>query len=269
MKWNDTTNESITARYNITGLDLDTEYNIYNNSIFVQTLTTDGSGNLPSFTIDHDATEREIWVEKYQEIQLDNCSILDQANKVYKLNTSISNSPNTTCMNITAENVTLDCQGNTIDGLYTLNTYGVLSTAYNTTVRNCTIDNWGYGIYYNVSHDGIVDNMSVNINRYAIQFLNSNNIQITNVNVTGTSGDSYSGITINGGNNSQIINTTVNVSTQSLFFTNSENNKIIDSTLLSTNSYAFFVWPGIYDSRCDHEVTNVVGKDNKPIVYYN
>ena len=86
MKWNDTSNETITARYNITGLDPDTEYNIYNNSIFVQTLTTDSSGNLPSFTIEHDATEREIWVEKYQEIQLDNCSILDQANKVYKLN---------------------------------------------------------------------------------------------------------------------------------------------------------------------------------------
>jgi len=45
MQWNDTPNESITARYNITGLEINTDYNVYNNSILAYELTTDGSGN--------------------------------------------------------------------------------------------------------------------------------------------------------------------------------------------------------------------------------
>jgi len=51
MQWNDTSSASITARYNITELEINTDYNVYNNSVLAYELTTDGNGNLPSFTI--------------------------------------------------------------------------------------------------------------------------------------------------------------------------------------------------------------------------
>jgi len=62
MQWNDSASYAVTVRYNISGLNPNTEYNIYSNSQFVQTLQTDSDGNLPSFTISL-SSEHEIKVE--------------------------------------------------------------------------------------------------------------------------------------------------------------------------------------------------------------
>jgi len=69
MQWNDTntTGSEITVRYNITGLNANKYYNIYNNSVLAYTLQTDSSGNLPSFTI-YLGSEHEIKVEKVPDI---------------------------------------------------------------------------------------------------------------------------------------------------------------------------------------------------------
>lgn len=50
MQWNDTGTK--TAYYNISGLLASTEYYIYDNSVLVQTNTTDATGKLPQFSID-------------------------------------------------------------------------------------------------------------------------------------------------------------------------------------------------------------------------
>lgn len=63
MKWNDTNLTTyIIARYNITGLIINSNYSVYNTSLGIQTnsynLTTDINGNLQSFTINlNDNTE--------------------------------------------------------------------------------------------------------------------------------------------------------------------------------------------------------------------
>jgi parallel beta-helix repeat protein len=69
MRWNDTPDTIITARYNITGLKPNTNYIVYNNSITAYpNLQTDSSGNL-NFTIylgsEHNITVQEIrrWLE--------------------------------------------------------------------------------------------------------------------------------------------------------------------------------------------------------------
>jgi len=57
MQWNDTSNFGATARYNITGLIPNTNYDVYNNSVLAYMLSTDSNGNLESFTIYLSANE--------------------------------------------------------------------------------------------------------------------------------------------------------------------------------------------------------------------
>jgi len=72
------------------------------------------------------------------------------------LNSNVS--VNGTCFTVTANNVTLDCNNSwitySIGGL--ANTYGVVTTQFNTTIKNCNIldGNWTspngnrYGVYF-------------------------------------------------------------------------------------------------------------------------
>jgi len=65
MQWNDTNSSgsNIVANYNITGLNANKYYNVYNNSVLAYTLQTNSSGNLPSFTI-YLSSQHEIKVEE-------------------------------------------------------------------------------------------------------------------------------------------------------------------------------------------------------------
>ena len=63
MKWNDSADSAVVARYNITGLNPNKYYLVYNNSELTYTLQTDSQGNLPSFTI-YLSSEHEIKVEE-------------------------------------------------------------------------------------------------------------------------------------------------------------------------------------------------------------
>src|SRR3989344_2810427 len=53
------------------------------------------------------------------------CSVLNTAGNTYTLNTSITNNSSLICMDITANNIVLDCQGYTVDGNDTVNAYGM------------------------------------------------------------------------------------------------------------------------------------------------
>jgi len=77
------------------------------------------------------------------------CRELDQANSVYYLVSNIDDdSLNGPCMNITAQNITLDCLGNYIAS--NDDESGVYSNQFNTTIRDCNISMGtgagGYGI---------------------------------------------------------------------------------------------------------------------------
>ncbi len=67
---------------------------------------------------------------------LGNCDTISTANTVFVLNTSISNS-GATCLTISAQNITIDCNGFNITGDNTgSSTAGILSNQFNTTIRN-------------------------------------------------------------------------------------------------------------------------------------
>jgi len=65
IQWNDTSDSQTTARYNITGLETNTVYYVYNNSVFTYSLDSGSTGEI-TFTIDLPINEEhEIKVEKF------------------------------------------------------------------------------------------------------------------------------------------------------------------------------------------------------------
>jgi hypothetical protein len=77
------------------------------------------------------------------------CDTLSTANIVFVLNTSISNS-GATCLTISAQNITIDCNGFNITGDNTgSSTAGILSNQFNTTIKNCTITGYNQSIRFN------------------------------------------------------------------------------------------------------------------------
>jgi hypothetical protein len=114
------------------------------------------------------------------------CSVLDQPG-TYRLTQDILNSDALTCMNITAQNVVLDCQGNTIDGIGSGD--GVYSNQFNTTVKNCVISEWDDGIVYqNPAKNGTIQNMTFDKNNNGIRLISSTYNTLSDITVNGNHG---------------------------------------------------------------------------------
>jgi|GEM_PF-5964810 len=93
------------------------------------------------------------------------CSILNSAGESYVLTQDVWDSTNSTCMNIQADGVTLDCQGHRIDGVDGGSSYGVRINNYdNVIVRNCEVSDWAYGIQLSSSTGSRVYNNFVTSN---------------------------------------------------------------------------------------------------------
>jgi parallel beta-helix repeat protein/surface protein len=104
-------------------------------------------------------------------ISIGNNGVLDSAGTTYTLTENITSTG--TCLNVTAENVTIDCDGYSIT--YSTggqnDTYGLLSSGYNTTAKNCVINdgNWSgnssrHGIYfYSNSDNSLIYNNTINV----------------------------------------------------------------------------------------------------------
>lgn len=99
-------------------------------------------------------------------IDINNCSVLDTAGGFYNLTNNITNSANTTCFDITANNIILDCSGHKIDGTDSLNSYGISINNYdNITIKNCEITDWGDGIYMSSSSFSRIINDTIDSNQ--------------------------------------------------------------------------------------------------------
>jgi len=194
MQWSDTFSNisgSITARYNVTGLVPSAPYSVYDNSFELANspIKTDSSGAL-RFTINLPASqEHEIKVVEICDYYLYNSSyLITQSNAYYCLISNVSRLSNSTAINFSssAQNSTLDCVDNFIRGRSSSYLYGVFSSAYNTTIKNCNITNWRYGFYAsNSSYDTLYNN-SISGNYYAnVNFdSNSNNANIIKNNIS-------------------------------------------------------------------------------------
>lgn len=91
---------------------------------------------------------------------ISSCQILNQSNTVYTLTQDI-NSSWYMCFNVSANNVTLDCQGHSVTGISGAY-YGVYSKRNQTTVRNCAISNYTYGMMFaSNAYYGLIENNNI------------------------------------------------------------------------------------------------------------
>ena len=158
MAWNDTSSVAVTMTYNLTGLETNTDYIIYNNLEINDVIQTDSEGAL-SFDVYFASAEiletQEISVE--QLIVPAGCDhliyslpyIITDNNSIYCLNQDFMVNTEAAITFATGiQNTTLDCMGYRIDGM-DVSAFGVDlgGGTENNTVKNCEITNFNNGIY--------------------------------------------------------------------------------------------------------------------------
>ncbi len=215
------------------------------------------------------------------------CGALGSANTTYALNQSVL-ATGGTCFTVTAQNVTLDCQGYSITGNNASGTFGVYSNQFNTAIKNCNISNFDTGILFNGAANGRIDNDTVSTTSSAyiaptwsagITLYNGTNwTVITRTNSQATAGPGI-GVYMNAGNNLIANSNFISLAHDGLAITtNCSNNTVANSTItggrpiygalnIYVSSYNRLANNTIYAISGVPELT-IVGSDNN-IVYWN
>ncbi|PIN84107.1 hypothetical protein COV61_01160, partial [Candidatus Micrarchaeota archaeon CG11_big_fil_rev_8_21_14_0_20_47_5] len=179
---------------------------------------------------------------------LSSCANLSIAGTSYTLSADISGWNGGTCFNVSAENITLDCQGHAASGANATNTHGVYSDKFNTTVKNCRITDFGNGIFFNYTSEGTIQNCTISTintsatwNGIGIAIEYSNRVAITNVS---TNGSRY-GLGYDHSNNSVVSNTAIYSQTQNsvraLSFKAGSNNNSISNISILSRSHGVYI----------------------------
>jgi parallel beta-helix repeat protein len=202
-------------------------------------------------------------------ISISTCSELNQSGITYLLTSDILDSNVETCMKITTTNITLDCQGHTIDGIDLEDTHGIyydpsLSTNSNHTVKNCVLKDWDYGIYFRSSNYNNFINVTCNSNHQGIYLDSSSNNRLTNI----TSYSNTYGIHLYGSSSSynKLINNTVLNNEYGILLQNSYGS-ILRNNSMSNNEYNFGIL-GFSPSHHIHDIDTSNTVDGKKIYYF-
>ena len=181
---------------------------------------------------------------------ISDCTVLNEEYGTYYLNQSITDSTTFKCMEITANHVTLDCQGYTIDGDDSTQV-GIsidrdTDQIANVTIENCGVTDWSLaGVYVTSDANQItIENVNSSSNDIGFDFTLSDGNTLYNV--TADSNSLY-GLSIDR-STSYIIN----------------NSKFLDNT-------KYDVWFSTVnlDKYCTHKFIDINGTDYLPIVFYN
>jgi parallel beta-helix repeat protein len=136
---------------------------------------------------------------------------------IYNLTADILNSSNGTCLNATLSNVVLDCGGHLVNGIDNASSYGIYMQGSSNLVKNCKVNDWGHGIFLELSAVSNVTNNTVNSSVYGIV-------------LTGIIGTSYNNVFLN------------NVSNTSygLYLNHEDNNNFYDNIVLNSSTATFY-----------------------------
>jgi parallel beta-helix repeat protein len=176
---------------------------------------------------------------------LTDCATLDTSGETYYLTQDIINSTASTCMNITAHYVTLDCQGHIINtnitDIYTANT-GIYVLGTGIVIKNCILTGWFTGIYTAPHSTTVLQNLTIISRQEGIRLERSDFATLTDV---------------------AISNATWGLNSQSSDYTSVFNSTIKDNFLdvfYSTTRAQMY---------CHSYFENVTGTGDKPIVFFN
>ncbi len=217
----------------------DTYFNFTNStmsegSFLTQFWCNDSAGNINN-------TESQAFSVQTDISSVSNCKELTQANTQYNLTANIiNNTLISACINITAENITLDCKGFYIQSNESY--AGVYSNKYNTTIKNCNInmgnESGGEGIYLYEANNSYIFNNSLNNQYSGIHVRAASNVTIMNNTATF---NAYTGIFLFNVSNSLIIsNNASNNIWNGMDIYYSENDEIINNTFNQNSAYGIF-----------------------------
>ena len=181
------------------------------------------------------------------------CGVLSEAGKTYTLTQNVSSTG--TCFNITAQNITLDCNGNWITystgGLE--DNYGIYTDQFNSTIKNCNIidGNLGsvevtrYGIYLNSSNNSFLFNNFVNVSN-SVAILFNNGANFNNLTSNTANSKTYYGIYLKKSHNNSVFNF-ITTSSVGITTSDAENNTIINVNATGIDEYGIGIW--LYQGR--------------------
>ena len=201
------------------------------------------------------------------------CSVLDTPKATYYLVNDIINSSQSYCINISANNVTLDCQGHLIDGDdsadYGIWIYRDSEQATYITVKNCIVKDWdGANIYIKRADYNTFENItSISSPDKGIEVQSYTRYNVfNNINA---SGNNY-GIMLDGwyADYHNLTNITANNNRYGIHLVYAAHNRIINATLKENKYYDLMVG-GNSESHCDNTIENVTGSNDLPILYYH
>ena len=185
--------------------------------------------------------------------EISSCQNITAAGK-YVLTANITNSPYSSCINITSSDVLFDGAGYTIDGKDITNTYGVY--VYNSSmaltkviIKNLIVKDWYNGIYYRNAGNGRIinntasSNAGVGINLYSA----SNNNTLTN----NTASSNFVGIRLQSSSNNTLANNTASSNSYGIYMVVSSNNILAKNTANSNTDYGISLY-----SASDNTLTN-------------
>lgn len=172
-------------------------------------------------------------------VNISGCSELNVTGETYYLTQDITNSGNIVCMSMSASNVTLDCQGHTIDGVDAFITSGVncLPTITNGTVKNCILTDWTYGILFeNADYNNFTD-ITISSNHAGLYIYNSDFSTLTNI----TASSNVNALDIvNSDFNTLTDIVAFNNSNYGLYICDSNSNKI-NNSVFEGNGYGIYL----------------------------
>ena len=114
---------------------------------------------------------------------IDSCTNLTLPNKVYVLSANISGTQpgRNVCIDIQADNITLNGEGYRINGT---NGYGVYSDNKGITIKNVSVDGYTGNIYLNSSSNDVVEGCNLSSSVEGILVRHSGNVNISNNNAS-------------------------------------------------------------------------------------
>jgi len=247
IMWNDSSNAQTRNTYNVSGLENNAPYNVYNNSIFVYSFNSGSNGQI-SFTIDLPiGQEREIKVEKASSFCNEFISFLpypvNKNNTYYCLTSNLFIAgQNAITFSSGIQNTTLDCKGFNIDGNGAVGFDGVYLTGINTknnTIKNCNITDFYYGIDLATGpkNNTLINNIA-NGNYYGFRLGNVlNNTLINNT----ANNNVWDGIEIESSSFNILINNTAKNNDKGLHFPSpSTDNNIFINNIFTNNNYGIY-----------------------------
>jgi parallel beta-helix repeat protein len=189
------------------------------------------------------------------------CGELNTSNAVYTLFNNVSSTGN--CFNITAENITLDCNGYEIEyAFYGESGYGLYTNQNNITVKNCIITEGSsatdskYAIYLDGSNNSLIGNNNITTSgqySYGI-YVKQNLNNLINGNTVRTSGRYTNCIDVSWGSKNTLTGNNVSGSYDaygiSIFQSNGNN---ITGNIANNNDYSGI---GLYDGSSNNTVEN-------------